>query len=127
MPPLEQPRSPLLPAGVFTVMLKPPGAGIIEEVTVAVSCELLSTTVVRAVALKTITEEETNWLPFAVSTKLGGNCENTKVVGEIELSIGIGRALVQRGLRALQPGSTKNAISNALRPPSRSDEGMNLT
>jgi hypothetical protein len=127
VPPLEQPRLPLLPAGVFTVTLKAPGAGIIEEVTVAVSWELLSTTVASAVPLKTITEEETNWLPFAVSTKLGGNCEKTMVVGEIEFSIGMGRALLQRGFRALQLGRAKNTISNALRPPSRAEEGMNLT
>ena len=108
--------------------LKAPGAGIIEEVTVACSWELLSTTVARAVPLKTTTEEETNWLPVAVSTKLDDNCEKTTVVGEIELRIGVGRALVQRGFKALHPGRTKNTISNAaLRPPSRSEDGMNLS
>jgi hypothetical protein len=31
VPPLEQPRLPVLPAGVCTVMLKLPGAGINKE------------------------------------------------------------------------------------------------
>ena len=37
VPPLEQPRSPLLPAGVCTATLKLPEAGIIEEVMLTVS------------------------------------------------------------------------------------------
>lgn len=74
VPPLEQPRLPELPAGVCTSTLKVPGAGIIEEVMVPVSWELLTTVVARAVPLKTITEEETKWPPVAVITKLGGSC-----------------------------------------------------
>ena len=31
VPPLEQPRLPVLPAGVCTATLKLPGAGIMEE------------------------------------------------------------------------------------------------
>ena len=47
----------------------------------------------------------------------GGNCERTMVVGEIELRIGTGRALPQRGFRALHPGSSKSTISSELRRP----------
>jgi hypothetical protein len=119
VPPLEQPRSALLPADVCTVTLKLPGAGTIEELTVAVTWELLFTVVARGAALKTIMEEETNWLPLAVSTKLGGNCEKVRVVGEIELRIGAGRALPQRGFSALHPGRSKSASSSELRGPIR--------
>ena len=84
-----------------------------------VSCELLFTAVARVVPLRTTTEEETNWLPVAVSTKLGGNCEKTMVVGEIELSIGTGRALPQRGFRALHPDRSMSMTSSELRRPIR--------
>jgi len=73
VPPLEQPRLPVLPADVCTVTLKLPGAGIMDEPMVAVSCELLFTAVARVAPSRTITEAETNWPPVAVSTKLGGN------------------------------------------------------
>ena len=119
VPPLEQPRLPVLPAGVCTVMLKLPGAGIMEEPMVTVSCELLFTAVARVAPSRTTTEEETNWPPVAVSTKLGGNCEKTMVVGEIELSIGTGRALPQRGFSALHPGRSKSMTSSELRRPIR--------
>jgi hypothetical protein len=59
-----------------------------------------------------------------VSTKLGGNCEKAMVVGEIELSIGTGRALPQRGFSALHPGRSKSTISSELRQPIRWEEGM---
>ena len=119
VPPLEHPRLPVLPAGVCTATLKIPGAGIMEELTLTVSCELLFTDVARVAPFRTTTEAETNWLPVAVSTKLGGNCENTMVVGEIELSIGTGRALPQRGFRALHPGRSKSMTSSELRRPIR--------
>ena len=90
---------------------------------VTVSCELLLTAVASVVPLRTTTEEETNWPPVAVSTKLGGNCEKTMVVGEIELSIGTGRALPQRGFRALHPGRSKTTTSRELRQPTRHEEG----
>jgi hypothetical protein len=65
--------------------------------------------------LKTITEDETKWLPVAVRTKLGGSCENTIVVGEIEVRLGAGRALPQRGFSALHPGRSRSMTSHALR------------
>jgi hypothetical protein len=37
VPPLEQPRSPVVPPGVCTTTLKLPGVGIMEDVIVAVS------------------------------------------------------------------------------------------
>src|SRR5208282_6607205 len=63
VPPLEQPRSPVLPPGVCTTTLKLPGAGIMEDVMVTVSSEVLITVVARGAPLKTTTEEETKWLP----------------------------------------------------------------
>lgn len=86
-----------------------------DDVTVAVSWELLTTVVARAAPLKSITEEATKWPPVAVRTKLGGSCEKTMVVGEIELRLGLGRALPQRGFSALQPDRNKSAISPELR------------
>jgi hypothetical protein len=92
--------------------LKLPGEGIAAELTVAVTSEMFFTVVARMAPLKIITEEETNWLPLAVSTKLGGNCENIMVVGEIELRIGVGRALPQSGFSALHPGRTNSTTSS---------------
>lgn len=77
MPPLEQPRSPVLPAGVFTMTLKLPEAGIMEDVMVTLSWELFVTVVARVAPLKTPTEEETKWLPVTMMTKLDGSCEKT--------------------------------------------------
>ena len=59
VPPLEQPRSPVLPAGVLTTTSKLPGAEIMEDVIVTFSWELLATVVARVAPLKTTTEEET--------------------------------------------------------------------
>ena len=115
VPPLEQPRSPVVPGGVFTTTLKLPGAGIMEDVMVTLSWELLATVVVRVAPSKTTTEEETKWLPLAMMTKLGGKSEKTMVVGEIELRIGKGRALPQRGFSVLHPGSSKSTTSHELR------------
>lgn len=125
VPPLEQPRLPLLPAGVCTATLKPPGAGIMDDVMVAVSWELLFTTVARATPLKTTTEEETKSPPVAERTKLGGSCEKTIVVGEIELRIGAGRALPQRGFRALHPGKRMSTTRSELSQPIRNECAMN--
>ena len=124
VPPLEQPRSPVVPGGVFTTTLKVPGAGIREDVIVTLSWELLATLVARVAPLKTTTEEETKWLPLAMMTKLGGKCEKTMVVGEIELRIGNGRALPQRGFSVLHPGSSKSTTSHELRRMIRWEEDI---
>jgi len=113
-----------LPAGVFTVTLKLPGAEIIDDVMVAVSWEWLVTTVARLAPLKTTTEEETKSLPLAMITKLGGSWEKTIVVGEIELRIGTGRALPQRGFIELHPGRSTSTTSHELRRRIRGKEGM---
>jgi hypothetical protein len=91
--------------------LKLPGAVIIEDVMLTVISVLLITAVERVEPLKTSTEEETNWLPVAVRTKLGGSFEKTMVAGEIELRVGLGRALPQSGFSALHPGNSKTATS----------------
>ena len=124
VPPLEQPRSPVVPAGVFTVTLKLPGPGIMEDVMVAVSWEWLVTTVARLAPLNITTEEDTKWLPVAVMTKLGGSCEKTMFVGEIELRTGTARALPQRGFSVLHPGRIKSTTSHELRRTIRQEEGM---
>jgi hypothetical protein len=124
VPPLEQPRSPVLPPGVCTTTLKLPGAGIMEDVMVAVSSKVLITVVARGASFKTTTEEETKWLPVAVMMKLGGNSEKTMIVGEIELRIGTGRALPHRGFSALHPGRSKSTISHELRRTIRPEAGM---
>ena len=125
VPPLEQPRLPLLPAGVCTTTLKLPGPAIMEDEMLTVSWVLLITVVVRVAPLKTTTEEETKWLPVVVRTKLGGNCAKTIVAGEIESRIGTGRALPQRGFSVLHPGSSKSTISHELRSTIRKGVGMN--
>jgi len=114
VPPLEQPRFPVLPAGVWTTTLKLPGAAILEDVMLTVSSELLMTVVERAALLNTTTEEETKWLPVAVMTKLGGSCAKTMVAGEIDLRLGVGRALPQRGFSALHPGKSKSTTRQEL-------------
>ena len=90
-----------------------------EESIVTVAWELLSTEVVSVAPLKTTREDETNWLPVAVRTKLGGICEKTMVAGEIELRTGTGRELPQRGFSALHPGRSESATSSKLRGPNR--------
>ena len=104
-----------MPAGVFTTTLKLPAPGIIEDVIVAVSWELLITLVARVAPLKTITVEETKLLPVAVRTKLGGSCAKTMLVGEIELRLGEGRALPHSGFSALHPVRSKTRTSHELR------------
>jgi len=111
-----------LPAGVFTVTLKLPGAEIIDDVMVAVSWEWLVTTVARVAPLKTTTEEETKSLPLAVMTKLGGSWEKTILVGEIELRTGTGRALPQRGFIELHPSRSKRTTRHELRRTIREEE-----
>ena len=125
VPPLEQPRSPVLPAGVFTATLKVPVAGIREDVMVAVSWEWLVTTVARTAPSKSTTEEETKWLPVAMMTKLGGSCEKAMLVGEMEFRVGEGRALPQRGFTALHPGRSTNTASHEMRRTTGQEGGMN--
>ena len=79
-----------------------------EDVMLTLSSELLMTVVARAAPLNSITEEETKWLPVAVMTKLGGSCEKTIVAGEIDVRLGTGRALLQRGFSALHPGRSRS-------------------
>lgn len=86
-----------------------------EDVTLAVSWELLITLVARVAPLKTTTEEETKSVPIAVRTKLGGSWEKTMVAGEIELRRGAGRALPQSGFNALHAGRSKSMTSHELR------------
>jgi hypothetical protein len=105
-------------------MLKLPAAGIMEDVMLAVSCELLITLVATVAPLKTNTEEETKSLPVAVITKLGGSCEKIMVVGEIELRLGLGRALPQSGFSALHPESSKTMTSHELGWNIRQEDGM---
>jgi hypothetical protein len=101
-----------LPEGVCTCTLKLPAAGTMEDVTLAVSWELLTTVVARGAPLMSMTEEATKWPPVAV--RGCGSCAKTIVVGEIELRLGEGRALPQRGFSALQPGRSKSATSHKL-------------
>ena len=125
VPPLEQPRSPVLPAGVFTTTLKLPGAGTMEDVIVTSSWELLVTAVARGAPLKSATEEDAKWLPIAMMTKVGGSCEKTMVVGEIELRIGTGRALPHRGFSTLHPGRSKTTTRPEMRQTNRPEDDIN--
>jgi hypothetical protein len=59
VPPLEHPRSPEVPLGVFTVTLAVPGAEIRLVGIVACNCEALVIVVLSVVPLMTTTEEET--------------------------------------------------------------------
>jgi hypothetical protein len=125
VPPLEQPRLPLVPAGVWTTTLKLPGPAIMEDVMLTVSWELLVTVVTRVTPLKITTEEETKWLPEAVRTKLGGNFAKTIVAGEIEPRMGAGRALPQRGFSVLHPVRSKSTRSHDLRSTTRKEGSIN--
>ncbi|HEY6767053.1 MAG TPA: hypothetical protein VI386_20020 [Candidatus Sulfotelmatobacter sp.] len=114
----------LLPVGVCTTTVKFPGVGIIEDVIVAVSWTLLITAVVRVAPLKTTAEEETKWLPVAVMVSVGGSCEKATAVGEIELRMGTGRALPQRGFSALHPSRSNSTTSKELTWAIRQVESM---
>ena len=130
MPPLEHPTSPVLPAGVFTAMVKLPGPEIMEDVIVTVNSVLFTTTVGIVVPLKTTTEAATKWLPVALSRKVGGIFENTTELGEIEERIGAGRALPHSGFNELHPGRSRKPISKVIsrQParPIRPKEGIGL-
>jgi len=126
VPPLEQPTSLVFPAGVLTATVNFPRPRIMEDVMVAVSWEWLVTMVARVEPLKTMTEEETKWLPVAMMAKLAGSCEKAIVVGEIELRIGAGRALPQRGFSELHPGKSKSTTSHELTRTIRQKVGMNF-
>lgn len=89
-----------------------------------VSWELLISVVARVAPLKITTEAETKWLPLAVRTKLGCNWAKTSVAGEIEVRLGEGRALPQRGFRALHPVRIKSTASNETRSTIRDEGGM---
>ncbi len=91
----------------------------------AVSWELLISVVVRAAPLKSTTEDDTKWLPAAVRTKLGCNCAKSSVAGEIEVRAGTGRALPQRGFKALHPGRIKSTTSNETTSTIRTEGSMN--
>jgi hypothetical protein len=106
-------------------MLKPPGAGIMDDVIVTVSWEPLFTAVGRTTPFRTTTEEETKSLPVAERAKLGGNCEKTIIVGEIELRIGAGRALPQSGFSALHPVRSRSATKSEMSQPLRDEDTMN--
>jgi hypothetical protein len=59
VPPLEQPKSPEFPLGVFTVTLAVPGAEITAVVTVTCNCVLLVTRVFSVAPFIRTTEDET--------------------------------------------------------------------
>jgi hypothetical protein len=113
-----------LPAGVCTVTVKSPVAGIMVDVIVVVSCALLTTVVARAVPLKITTEEETKWLPFAVRVKMEGKPDRVIDAGEIESRTGTGRALPHRGFNDLHPGENRTTISKKPARPIRLEERM---
>lgn len=90
----------------------------------AVSVELLTTVVATAFPLKSKTEEATKWPPVAVRTKLGGRVEKVMVAGEIDLRLGDGRALPQRGFSALHPGRSKSMSSHEPTRTTRREDDM---
>lgn len=85
-----------------------------EDVTLAVSWELLINAGGEGRAIEDHYGVGNELLPVAVMTKLGGSCEKTMVVGEIELRLGMGRVLPQSGFSALHPGSSKITTSHEL-------------
>ena len=96
-----------------------------DDVMLTVISELLITAVSTVAPLKTTTEEETKWLPVAVMTKLGGSFEKTMVPGEIELRLGLGRALPHKGFSVLHPGRSDTTTSHEIKRTIRHEEGMN--
>ena len=114
VPPLVQPKLPELPLGVLMVTLAVPGPMISAVVSLACNWDLLRTWVLRVVPLITTTEDDTMSLPFTVSSNPFCTCANVTVVGERDEMDGAGRALPQRGFRALQPCRTSMASSNVL-------------
>jgi hypothetical protein len=115
VPPLVQPKLPEFPLGVLMLTLAVPGPVMSAVVSVACNWDSLRTWVLRVVPLITTTEDDTMWLPFTLSKNPCCTCANVMVVGEREEMDGAGRALPQRGFRALQPCRTSTASSNVLR------------
>lgn len=113
VPPLVQPRSPEFPLGVLTVTLALPGPEIKSVEIVTCNDWLFRTVVLNVVPFMITTEDATNFWPVTVSTKPCCTCENVIVLADSEPITGAGRALLHKGLRALQPGRNRNARTMA--------------
>src|ERR1019366_4979971 len=126
LPPLAQPRSPEFPPGVCTTTFTAPGPEIKPVVIVTFNCLLLTTVVLRVFPLMTTTEDETNWLPFTMSTAPCCTWAKSIVLGESEPISGLGLELPQIGFEVPQP-ARKNRASRAA-GKNRTDlrEGMEM-
>src|ERR1700756_1544732 len=113
VPPLVQPRSPEFPLGVLTVTLALPGPEIKSVEIVTCNDWAFTTVVFNVVPLMITTVDDTNSLPVTVSRKPCCTWANVIVLADSEPITGAGRELVHRGLRALQPGRSRNASTIA--------------
>src|SRR3954454_12685063 len=102
-PPLEQPRSPEVPLGVWAETLALPAAVINPLVMVTCILVLLKTWVFIVVPLMITTVEDTKLLPFRVSTNPVWTSASVTVEGEIEVKTGFGREEEQNGFSDPQP------------------------
>ena len=110
VPPLLHPTSPDPPLGVVALTCTGPGPEITPVVSVTFSCWLLGTDAASVLPLMTNSVDETNWLPFTVSTTPCSTCVNVTLLGDSDPIAGTGRALPQRGFKVLlQPGRTINS------------------
>ena len=119
VPPLLHPTSPDPPLGVVALTCTGPGPEITPVVSVTFICWLLGTDAASVFPLTTNSVDETNWLPFTVSTTPCSTCANVTLLGASDPIAGTGRALPHSGFRVLlQPGRTINSSASD-RPPLR--------
>ena len=114
VPPLVQPRSPVVPLGVWMVTPSVPGAVMIAVVSVTCNWVLLMICVLRGVPLIRTTEDDPRSLPVTVRGNPCCTCAKVTLVTEREVMDGTGRALPQRGFRALQPCSERTLSMKTL-------------
>jgi hypothetical protein len=124
LPPLVQPRSPVFPLGVCTMILTDPGPETTAEDSFTVNFRGLTMVAAIGVVFTTTCDEETNWLPVTVIVTPCCTSENVTSAGESDPITGAGLALLHKGFKVLlQPGKTRRASRLAI-DRAQAREGM---
>jgi hypothetical protein len=124
LPPLVQPRSPVFPLGVCTMILTDPGPETTAEDSFTVNFRGLTMVAAIGVVFTTTCDEETNWLPVTVIVTPCCTSENVTSAGESDPITGAGLALLHKGFKVLlQPGKTRTASRLAI-DRAQAREGM---
>jgi len=115
LPPLVQPRSPVFPLGVCTMILTDPGPETTAGESFTVNFWGLTMVAAIGVVFTTTCDDVTNWLPVTVIVTPCCTSANVTSAGERDPITGVGLALPHKGFRVLlQPGRTRTASRLAI-------------